>query len=91
MTWAARNCGSSAVGGGNGNRGDYINSIRERLRALVPDGTPRAEEKRAELLSYAAGEAVGRGDIRDVATLAGLPFADLQKLWRVIDRIMDAH
>jgi hypothetical protein len=87
----ARKRGSSALSGGNGDRGDYINSIKERLGALFPDGTPQADEKRAELLSYVAGGALGRDDIRDVATLGGLPLADLQKLWRAIDRIMDAH
>jgi hypothetical protein len=91
MTRAARNWGSSALSGGDGDRGDYLNSIKERLRALFPDGVDHAEEKRAELLSYAASEALGRDDIRDVATIAGLPFADLQKLWRAIDRIMDAY
>jgi hypothetical protein len=91
MTQAARNWGSSAVGGGNGDRGDYLNSIKERLRALFPDGTPHAEEKRADLLSYAAGEAVGRGDIRDVAAAEKLPLGELEKLWRALDRIVDAH
>jgi hypothetical protein len=91
MTQAGRNWGSSAVGGGNGDRGDYINSIKERLRALFPDGVDHAAEKRAELLSYAAGEALGRDDIRDVAAAEKLPVADLEKVWRVVDRIVDAH
>jgi hypothetical protein len=91
MASEARKWKGNALGGGNGDRGDYLNSIRERLRALFPDSVDHAREKRAELLSYAAGEALGRPEVRDVAAAADLPLAELEKLWRVVDGVLDAH
>lgn len=91
MTREPRKWESSAFGGGDGDRGDYINSIKEKLRALFPNSTDDADEKRAEVLGYAAQEALDRPDIRYVAAAADLPLADLEKLCRAVDGIVDAH
>ena len=68
-----------------------LENINNKLRAVFPDGTDDAEEKRAEVLEYAAGKALGPPGVRDVATAAELPFADLEKLWRAVDGVVDAH
>lgn len=91
MTREARKWEGSAFGGGDGARGDYLNSIKEKLRALFPDGTDYADEKRAEVLAFAAGEVFGRSELRDMPATAELPLADLEKLWRAVDGIVDAH
>jgi hypothetical protein len=69
----------------------FLGNIEDKLRVLFPDGVNAAEEKRAEVLEYAAGEALGLSRIRDVADARELPLADLEKLWGAIDRIVDAH
>jgi hypothetical protein len=38
----------TALGGGNGDRGDYLNSIKKRLRGFFPHGVEHAAEKRAD-------------------------------------------
>ena len=73
------------------NRDELIESLRAKLRALFPDAAPDAEEKRAEVLAYAAEEALGPPGLRDVAAAADLPLADIEKLWRAVDGIADAH
>ena len=72
-------------------RDELLKNTRAKLRALFPDGTDRAAEKRAEVLAYAADEALSRAGIGDVAAAAALPLADLEKLWRAVDAIVDAH
>ena len=68
-----------------------LENINNKLRALFPDGTPDAEEKRAEVLEYAAGKTLGVPRVPDLAAAAALPLADLEKLWRAVDGIVDAH
>ncbi len=72
-------------------REEYVEKIDTKLQALFPYGTDDAEEKRAEVLAYAAEEAVGRAGVRDLAAAADLPLADLENLWRAVDGIVDAH
>lgn len=72
-------------------RDELLENIRAKLRVLFPDGTDHAPEKRAEVLAYAAGEVFGRREIGDVAVAAALPLADIEKLWRAVDAIVDAH
>jgi hypothetical protein len=68
-----------------------LENINNKLRALFPDGMDDAEEKRAEVLEYAAGKALGRSGIRDLAAAVKLPLADVEKLWRAVDGIVDAR
>jgi hypothetical protein len=75
----------------NARRYGFIEKINDKLRVLFPDGITDAEEKRAEVLEYAAGKALGLPGIRDIAAARELPLADLEKLWGVVDRIVDAH
>ena len=72
-------------------RNGLLENIATKLRALFPDGTDHAEEKRAEVLEYLAEEALGRPEVRDVAAAADLPLADLEKLWHAVDGVVDAH
>ena len=72
-------------------RDELLENMGAKLRALFPDRTPDAEEKRAEVLAYAAKEALDLSEIRDVTAAANLPLADLEKLWRAVDGIVDAH
>lgn len=69
----------------------FLENINDKLRVLFPDGINDAEEKRAEVLEYTAGEALGLSGIRDLAAAGKLPLADLEKLWGAIDLIVDAH
>lgn len=62
-----------------------LENINNKLRALFPDGTDDAEEKRAEVLAYAAEEALGLPGIRDLAAAVKLSLADLKKLWRAVE------
>ena len=72
-------------------RYNFLENINDKLRVLFPDGINGAEEKRAEVLEYAAGEVLGLSGIRDLAAASKLPLADLEKLWGIVDRIVDAH
>jgi len=72
-------------------RDELLENITTKLRTLFPDGTQDAQEKRAEVLACAAEEALGRPGIRDLDAAADLPLADLEKLWRAVDGIADAH
>ena len=72
-------------------REELLKKTTTKLRALFPDGTEHAEEKRAEVLAFAADEALGRPGIRGVAAVAAFPLDDLEKLWRAVDGIVDAH
>jgi hypothetical protein len=72
-------------------REEYVEKIDTKLRALFPDGTDDADGKRAEVLAYAAEEALGQHGIHDVAAAAELPLADLEKLWRAVEGIVDAY
>ncbi len=71
-------------------RDELLENIRAKLRALFPDGTLYAREKRAETLAFSSEQALGYR-IRDLANAAELPLADLGKLWRAVDAIVDAH
>jgi hypothetical protein len=72
-------------------RYSFLESINDKLRVLFPNGINDAEEKRAEVLEYAACETLGLSGIRDLTAARKLPLADLEKLWSAIDRIVDAH
>lgn len=69
----------------------FLENIKDKLRVLFPDGISDAEEKRAEVLEYAAGKALGLPGVRDLAAASKLSLADLEKLWGIVDRIVDAH
>ena len=72
-------------------RDELLENLRAKLRALFPDGTAYAKEKRAEVLAYVADEALGSRGICDVAAAADLPLADLEKLWRAVDGVVDVR
>ena len=69
----------------------FLENIKDKLQVLFPDGINDAEEKRAEVLEYAAGEALGLSGIRDIPAAGELSLADLETLWGAIDRIVDAY
>lgn len=72
-------------------RDELLENLGAKLRALFPNGTDDAEEKRAEVLAFSSEQVLGGMRIHDVAAAAELPLADLEKVWRAVDGIMDAY